>query len=64
MRLAFRNALAIEIRHLLDEVMIVENDRAVAPDRQRMFVALNADAGVGGGGGTVFLLIVTDLSNS
>ena len=47
--LALRNALPVEVRHLLDQVMIVEDDGAVAPDRQRMFVALNRNAGVGRG---------------
>ena len=43
-RLAFGDTLPIEIRHLLDQVVIVENDRAVRSDRQRMFIALDGNA--------------------
>jgi hypothetical protein len=34
-RLAFRDALPVEIGHLLDQVVIVQHDRAVGPDGQR-----------------------------
>ena len=53
MGLAFGDPLAIEIRHLLDEVVIVEHDRAVGADGQRMLVALDGYAGIGGGGGNL-----------
>ena len=48
-RLAFRNALAVEIRHLLDQVVILQQQRAVRPDRQRLLIACDGHASVGGG---------------
>ena len=47
--LALGDALSVEVGHLLDEVVVVEHDRAIAPERQRMLVALHRDAGVRGG---------------
>ena len=49
--LAFGNPLAIEVGHLLDQVVIVQDDRAIGADGQRMLVALDGDTGIGGGGG-------------
>ena len=41
--------LAVELRHLLDQVVVLEQDRPVGADGQRMLVARRRDAGVGGG---------------
>src|SRR3954452_8434010 len=49
-RLALRDALPVEVGHLLDQVEVVEHDRAVGPDGQRMVVAGDRDTGVRGGG--------------
>jgi hypothetical protein len=45
--LAFGHAFAVELRQLLDEVMVVQGDRSVRPDGQRVLVALDRDAGIG-----------------
>ena len=45
-RLAFGHALAIELRHLLDEVVIVQQDRPVGADGQRVLVTFDRDAGI------------------
>src|ERR1700678_4611404 len=34
MRLTFRDAFAIEVRHLLDQIMIVEHDGTIRTDRK------------------------------
>ena len=44
--LAFRDAFPVEVRHLLNQVVVLEQDRAVGPDRERVFVAGNRDSGV------------------
>jgi hypothetical protein len=44
---AFGHAFAVELRQLLDEVMVVQQDRSVRPDDQRVLVALDRDAGIG-----------------
>jgi hypothetical protein len=55
-RLTFRDPLAIEVRHLLDQIVIVEHDRTVTPDGKRMLVALDWNAGVGCRAGGGFLV--------
>ena len=49
MRLAFRDAFPVELGHLLDQVVILQQDRTVGADRQRLFVTGCGDARVGGG---------------
>ena len=49
-RLALRDPLAVEVGHLLDQVVVLEQDRAVGTDGQRMLVALDRRAGIGRGG--------------
>ena len=58
--LAFGNPFPIEIGHLLDQIMVVQNDRPVTADGQRMLVALNTDAAIGGGGGSAFAFVDHD----
>jgi hypothetical protein len=41
MRLTLRDAFAIEVRHLLDQIMIVEDDRAIRADSERVLVGLS-----------------------
>ena len=43
---ALRHALAVEVRHLVQEVDVVQQDRAVGADRQRVAVAGRGGAGV------------------
>ncbi len=45
-RLALGHAFAIELRQLLDEVVVMQQNRSVRPDAQRMLVALYRDTGV------------------
>ena len=40
------DALPVELRHLLDQVVVLEQQRTVGPDGQRVLVARDADAGV------------------
>ena len=54
--LALRDALPVEIRHLLDEVVIVQNDRTVGTDRERMFETLDGGAPVCGGGASALVV--------
>jgi hypothetical protein len=44
---AFGHAFAVELRQLLDEVMVVQQDRSVRADGQRVLAALDRDAGIG-----------------
>ena len=46
---AFGYPFPVEVRHLLDEVMVVQHDRAVRPDGEREGVARGGCAMVGGG---------------
>jgi hypothetical protein len=46
-RLAFRSALPVEVRHLLNEVMILQQDGAVGADGERVLIAGDWNAGVG-----------------
>ena len=46
MRLAFGHPFAVELRHLLDEVVIVQQDRPVRADGERVLVAFDRDAGI------------------
>ena len=48
-RLPLRDPLAVELGHLLDQVAVLEQDRATGADGQRVLVALDRDAGVRGG---------------
>ena len=54
-RLAFGDPLPVELRHLLDQVVIVQQDRPVPAHGQRVLIALNQDAGVVGGCGPLGL---------
>jgi hypothetical protein len=45
-RLALGDALAVELRHLLDEVVILQQDRTVRTDGERVLIALDRDTGV------------------
>jgi hypothetical protein len=49
MWLAFRDAFAVERRHLFDQVVIVQQDRSVGADGQRVLVTFDRDAGIGRG---------------
>ena len=49
-RLPLRDPLPVEVRHLLDQVMILQQDGPFRAGRQRELVALDRDAGVGGRG--------------
>jgi hypothetical protein len=46
-RLTLRDALTVEAGHLLDQVMVLEQNRAVGADGERMIVALNRHTGIG-----------------
>jgi hypothetical protein len=46
MRLTLRHAFAVELRHLLNEVVIVEQDRTVRADGERVLVAFDGDPGI------------------
>jgi hypothetical protein len=48
-RLAFRDALPVELGHLLDQVVILQKNRAVRTDRQRLLVAGCGGTAVGCG---------------
>jgi len=43
-----RDALAVEVLHLLDDVVIVQHRRPAGADGQRVLVACGGDPGVGG----------------
>src|SRR5258707_1041037 len=43
------HAVTVEVRHLLDQVVVLQQQRAVAADGLRELVARRRDAGVGGG---------------
>ena len=45
-RLPLRDPLPVELGHLLDQVAVLEQDRAAGADGQRMLVALDRDAGI------------------
>lgn len=47
-RLPLRNPLAIEIRHLLDQVVILQNDGAIRPHGEGVFVTGYRDTGIVG----------------
>src|SRR5690606_37559003 len=49
-RAALRDALAVEARELLDECDVVEQQRAVGADAQRVRIGFARCAGLGGGG--------------
>ena len=40
----------LKLRHLLDEVVVLQQDRPVGPDGERVLVARYRDPGVGRGG--------------
>ena len=46
---ALGHALAVEVLHLLHDVVVVQRDRAGGSDGQRVLVAGGGDSGVGGG---------------
>jgi len=46
-RLALRNSFAVELRHLLDEVVILQKDRAVRTDGERVLITRDRDTGIG-----------------
>src|SRR6185437_11797546 len=45
---AFRNPFAVELRHLLDQVMVLQQDRTVGAGGKGMFVARSRNACIGG----------------
>ena len=45
-RLPLRDALAVEVGHLLEQVVVLQQDRPVRADGQRMLVAGDGDSGV------------------
>jgi hypothetical protein len=45
-RLALRDPLPVEVRHLLDQVVIVQEDRAIRAYGERVLVAFDRDTGV------------------
>jgi hypothetical protein len=47
--LAFWNAFPVELRHLLNQVVVLQQNRTVGTDRQRPFVTGRGAAGVSGG---------------
>jgi lipopolysaccharide export system protein LptA len=56
MRLALRDALPVEVGHLLDQVVVLQQDRAVRADGQRVIVTrdrgtavVRGPVGLGGG---------------
>src|SRR5690242_1995723 len=53
MWLALGDALAVEVRHLLDQVLVLEQDRPVGSDGEGELVAGNRGAGVRGRAGFV-----------
>ncbi len=55
-RLTLGDALPVEVRHLLDEVVIVQDDGAIRADGERVFVAGDGSSGVGGGGFALVLI--------
>ena len=56
MGLTLWNAFAVKIRHLFKKIGIIQHDRAIGANGQRMFIALNANTGVSGGGrGLLFI---------
>ena len=48
--LALRDALAVEVGHLLNQIEVLQQDGTVGTDGERMLLAGDGDAGVGGGG--------------
>ena len=52
--LTLGDALAVKVGHLLKQVVVVQNNRAIGANGQRMFVALHANACVCCGVGGVF----------
>ena len=48
-RLPLRDALTVEVGHLLDQVVVLEQNRAVGAHGQRVLVALDQRAGIGRG---------------
>jgi hypothetical protein len=47
-RLSLGHPLTVELRHLLDQVVIVEQDRSIRADSEQVLVALDRDAGIAG----------------
>ncbi len=48
-RLPLRDPLPVEVGHLLDQIVVLEQDGTVRAYRQRMFIALDRGSGIGGG---------------
>ena len=46
-RLPLWNPLPVPVRHLLDEIVIVQQDRTVGADGERVLIAGDWNAGVG-----------------
>src|SRR5207302_10628152 len=59
---ALGHALAIERLHLLDHVVILEQDWTVRAYGERVVVACRGDAGVGGGGGNRLIVWIAILA--
>jgi hypothetical protein len=60
MRLRFRDAFPVEVGHLLDQVVILQQDRPIRTDGQRMVITGHRNPSVGGRrlGPLVTLLVV------
>jgi hypothetical protein len=43
-----RHALPVEVRHLLHEIVVLQQDRSVRADSKRVLVAGGGDTGIGG----------------
>jgi hypothetical protein len=50
MGLAFGDALTVEVCHLLEQIVIVQYDRTIRANRQRVFVTGNRYTGIRGRG--------------
>src|SRR5699024_8198377 len=58
MWLAFGNPLAVNIGHLFDQVMILQENRAIGAYRQRVFITWHANARICGRWFTSFLSVL------
>src|SRR5690606_29609095 len=58
-RLALRNPLPIKVSHLLNEIVVLQQDGTIWPNGERMLVAGDGDPGIGCCGFAVVLIHVT-----
>jgi hypothetical protein len=61
--LALGDPLAVEVGHLLDQIVILQQDRAVWPHGERMLIALDQRARIGSGRKLVLVLSHADTSS-